>query len=187
MNLFRELCKVGRLKPNLDEPVEKFSRRLVRAIDKLCDKDPEVWNSMSDLAQVWVNTASQALHEKLPVPELEDYRNHPKEKTLKPPKIVDPNAPPHKKRGPQARVPGGLLGFRDRWNALVPEAIRLGVPGVAIHGANFESYGMAEKRLAWLDAQIAERKSAHDRWADNGGPLPPEDLTEADTVQETED
>ena len=57
------------------------------------------------------------------------------------------------------KQPGGLKAFTARWNEMVTEAIKLGIQGVKTHTSDFESYTKAEKRVAWLEAQVAERQA----------------------------
>jgi hypothetical protein len=61
----------------------------------------------------------------------------------------------------QPKQPGGLKAYTARWNELVTEANKLGgFPGVKVHTSDFESYPKAEKRVAWLEAQIEAKRPA---------------------------
>jgi hypothetical protein len=59
------------------------------------------------------------------------------------------------------KQPGGLHAYMVKWNELAVEADKLGgVKGVKVHTSEFESYLIAEKRVAWLTAEIEKRRPA---------------------------
>jgi hypothetical protein len=61
----------------------------------------------------------------------------------------------------KTKQPGGLHSYMMRWNELAEKAGTLGgIKGVKIHTSEFESYVIAERRVAWLEAQIASLGAA---------------------------
>jgi hypothetical protein len=73
---------------------------------------------------------------------------------------------------PQKTVQGGgLHSYTIRWNELAREAIALGIPKVRVHAESgtdangkwrintFASYAVAKARVAWLEGQIAAKKT----------------------------
>ena len=68
-----ELVKLTSVERKAKESEERFQARLARAVGKL---DKEVWDGISDEAQLWVNAAAAAMRDKEDVPdfsaELED-------------------------------------------------------------------------------------------------------------------
>ena len=61
----------------------------------------------------------------------------------------------------KTKQPGGLHSYMVRWNELAEKATTLGgIRGVKVHTSEFESYVIAERRVAWLEAQIAAMGAA---------------------------
>jgi hypothetical protein len=71
--IFEELTQVSKIKTKDGEVYDDFASRLFHKIAKLCDRDEEVWASLSEDAKLWYNLTGPAIHEKRELPPLTGY------------------------------------------------------------------------------------------------------------------
>jgi hypothetical protein len=103
VNLFEELSQASNLKPKPGEAEKAFARRVIAKLNKLIEKDEDVWSCLSEPSQVWFNETSTSLceapYEKLPLPAFTGY--------------VAPAAEPKKPKKPKKPKPTRQLRISE--------------------------------------------------------------------------